>query len=241
MLNEGGQQLAEPCRVLLVQVDLVGRAAELQAHCLVGRPAVKIILQLNGYLRCHPGLQVRGALTVPYKINFDARGSRTAAPTSASASLAMLLTTGTSGRVRGQCWRSRAPSPLSDGGSRTMPAVDLLRPPVPGRVANRLALLRRISCPVDPLCHGPRPSAAPNANQNGSRSRNTLKQTFEFQLRRAPLRNRTVDLLLTIDSQAVRATAVRALTSRNANSQKQPPADASSHRRHSAPQTAPWT
>src|SRR5215472_16766715 len=54
MLDERGQLLAEPCCVLLVQVDLVRRAYELELHCLIGRSSVEIIFQLNGYLRCHP-------------------------------------------------------------------------------------------------------------------------------------------------------------------------------------------
>src|SRR5262249_35831391 len=62
MLDEGCQLLAERPGVLLVQVDLVGRAAEPESHGLVGRAAIKIVFEDDRYLRCHPGLPwLRGA------------------------------------------------------------------------------------------------------------------------------------------------------------------------------------
>jgi hypothetical protein len=59
MLDERGQLLSESCRVLLVQVDLVRRASELELHSLIGRSSVEIIFQLNSYLCRHRDLQVR--------------------------------------------------------------------------------------------------------------------------------------------------------------------------------------
>ena len=56
MIDERGELLAEGPGVPLVQVDLILRAAEGEPHRLIGRSPVKIILQGDGYLRCHPHL-----------------------------------------------------------------------------------------------------------------------------------------------------------------------------------------
>src|SRR5216683_2200526 len=42
--------------VLFAQIDLVMRDAEPESHRLLGRAAVKIVFQYDGYLRCHRGL-----------------------------------------------------------------------------------------------------------------------------------------------------------------------------------------
>jgi len=56
----------------LVQVDLVGRAADCEPHGLVGRAAVKIVFERDGYSRCHPGLLECAGLRAPYEINCHA-------------------------------------------------------------------------------------------------------------------------------------------------------------------------
>jgi len=72
MLDEGCQLLAERPGVLLVQVDLVGRAADGEPHCLVGRPAIQIVFERDGYLGCRPGLLDCAGLRAPCKINCHA-------------------------------------------------------------------------------------------------------------------------------------------------------------------------
>jgi hypothetical protein len=54
MIDERGELLAEGPGVLVVQVDLILRAAEGEPHRLIARSPIKIILQGDGYLRCHP-------------------------------------------------------------------------------------------------------------------------------------------------------------------------------------------
>jgi hypothetical protein len=55
MIDERGKLPAEGAGVLLVQVDLILRAAEGEPHRLIGRSPVEIILQGDGYLRgSHP-------------------------------------------------------------------------------------------------------------------------------------------------------------------------------------------
>src|SRR5215472_5302589 len=56
VLDERRQPLAERAGVLLVQVDLVGRAADYEPHRLVGRAALQIVFERYGYFRRHPGL-----------------------------------------------------------------------------------------------------------------------------------------------------------------------------------------
>jgi len=71
VLDEGRQLFAERPGVLLIQVDLVGRAADREPHCLVGRAALKIVFERDGYLRRHPGLPLI-VLFARYKINCHA-------------------------------------------------------------------------------------------------------------------------------------------------------------------------
>src|SRR5579859_5928189 len=54
MLDERREFLAQRGGVLLVQVDLVIGAVDLEAHCLIRWPPVEIIFECDGYLRCHP-------------------------------------------------------------------------------------------------------------------------------------------------------------------------------------------
>jgi hypothetical protein len=60
--------------VLFVQIDLVGRAADGEPQCLVGRPAIKIVFERDGDLCCHPGLLDGAGPRAPYKINCHATG-----------------------------------------------------------------------------------------------------------------------------------------------------------------------
>src|SRR5215470_14759235 len=97
-------------------------------------------------------------------------------------------------------WRSRAPSPLSDGGSRTMPVVNLLPPPVPEPRRRAVSPAQANHLPLDPRVS--RLTAVSRARAPARMAptpEQSLGQTFEIRHLRAPLRNRTVDLLLTIE------------------------------------------
>src|SRR6516162_3538812 len=56
VLDERCQFAAEGGGVLLVQVDLIRRAADREPHRLGCWAAIEIVFQRDGYLRCHPGL-----------------------------------------------------------------------------------------------------------------------------------------------------------------------------------------
>jgi len=56
MFDERCELLAERRGVLLAQIDLILGAIHLEPHRLVCRTAIKIILEFDGYLLCHPGL-----------------------------------------------------------------------------------------------------------------------------------------------------------------------------------------
>jgi len=45
--------------VLLAQIDLIVRAVDPEPHRLIGRAAVKIVFERDGYLLCHLGLPDR--------------------------------------------------------------------------------------------------------------------------------------------------------------------------------------
>jgi hypothetical protein len=54
MADEGLKLAAERLGVLLAQVDLVCRAVEGEPYRLIGRAAIKIVFQNDGYLLRHP-------------------------------------------------------------------------------------------------------------------------------------------------------------------------------------------
>src|SRR5215472_2966566 len=56
MFDEGRELPAERPGVLLIQIDLVLRAAQPEPHRLVCRTSVKIVFKRDSYPRCHPDL-----------------------------------------------------------------------------------------------------------------------------------------------------------------------------------------
>jgi hypothetical protein len=56
MADEGRELTAERLGVLLAQVDLVRRTIDGEPHRLIGRAAIKIVFQNDGYLLRHPRL-----------------------------------------------------------------------------------------------------------------------------------------------------------------------------------------
>ena len=56
MIDERCELAAERRGVLLAQIDLILGAIDPEAHRLVCRAPIKIILEFDGYLLCHHGL-----------------------------------------------------------------------------------------------------------------------------------------------------------------------------------------
>jgi hypothetical protein len=69
MFNEGRKLPVELRGVLCAQVYLVVGAADPEPHRLFRWATIKIILQRDGYLLCHPASLNYNRLTAPYKTN----------------------------------------------------------------------------------------------------------------------------------------------------------------------------
>jgi hypothetical protein len=69
MFDERCELPTERCGVLLAQIDLVFGTAQPEPHSLCRRASIKIVLERDGYLLCHPGLPDCDRLSAPYKIN----------------------------------------------------------------------------------------------------------------------------------------------------------------------------
>src|SRR5690349_1381646 len=63
MLDERCELAAQRRSVLLAQIDLILGAIDPESHRFIGRALIKIILEFDGYLLCHPGLLA--ALEIP--------------------------------------------------------------------------------------------------------------------------------------------------------------------------------
>jgi hypothetical protein len=77
MFNEGGELLTERPGVLLVQIDLVLRAADYEPYRLVCRASIEIVFEGDGYLLRHPGLLDCDQLSAPYKITCNSAATTT--------------------------------------------------------------------------------------------------------------------------------------------------------------------
>ena len=60
VFDKGRDLLAERPGVLGAQLDLVAGAAEPEAHCLIRRAPIQVVLKCDGNLLCHPGLPTCG-------------------------------------------------------------------------------------------------------------------------------------------------------------------------------------
>jgi hypothetical protein len=65
--------LTERRGVAGAQIDLILSAIQPEPHGLVRRATIKIVLQRDSNLLCHPGLLTPNRLPAPYKINSDHR------------------------------------------------------------------------------------------------------------------------------------------------------------------------